>query len=280
MKKLIHFFKTRKADFWYRVIICICILIFAGSLTKLIMIFHEYNSAKSEYVDIEGEFTADTPVEEDVTGTAIATESSVVVEQPDEDGKTSKFVFTPLNVDFASLKKVNKDVVGWIQFETFSLSYPIVQDSGNNYYLTHTFKKQENKSGAIFIGPANKSNFQDTNTIIFGHNMKNGTMFGLLGRYKEKEYYKYNPYFRIYTPNGTQRYQIFSVYKAAVNGSAYTIWSNTGGEEYKKWITGLKKNSMYDTGVSVSETDTIVTLSTCITGEDSKRLVIQAKRIQ
>ncbi len=279
MKRLIHFLKTRKADFWYRMIICVCILVFAGSITKLIMIFHEYNSAKSEYDNLEDEFLADVAVE-DVTSGALATGESVEVVQTDENGKKTSFIFKPLSVDFASLKKTNKDVVGWIQFETFSLSYPIVQDSGNNYYLNHTFKKQKNSSGAIFIGPNNKSGFQDTNTVIYGHNMKNGTMFGLLGRYKEKVFYQYNQYFRIYTPNGTQRYQIFSVYRAAVNGSAYTIWGSAGGTEYGKWIKELKKNSMYDTGVSVSENDSIVTLSTCITGEDSKRLVVQAKRIQ
>lgn len=277
MKRLIHFFKTRKAAFWYRVIICVCVLVFAGSLTKLIMIFHEYNSATKEYENIEDDYILETS--DDVTGDAIVSGESIEV-PTDAEGKKSSFVFKPLNVDFDSLKKTNKDVVGWIQFETFNLSYPIVKDSGDNYYLTHTFKKQKNSSGAIFIGPANKS-LQDTNTIIFGHNMKNGSMFGLLGRYKNKSFFTNNQYFRIYTPGGgTQRYQIFSVYKAAVNGSAYTIWSRSGGSEYDKWIKELKKNSMYDTGVSVSENDTIVTLSTCVTGEDTKRLVVQAKRIQ
>ncbi len=272
MKRLIHFFKTRKAAFWYRVIICVCILIFAGSLTKLIMIFHEYNSASKEYQGIEDDYILGA---DDVTGDAVSGEG-VEVEETNKNG----FVFKPLNVDFESLKKTNKDVVGWIQFETFNLSYPIVKDSGDNYYLNHTFKKQKNKSGAIFIGPTNKT-LQDTNTIIFGHNMKDGSMFGLLGRYKNKSYFPDNQYFRIYTPDGgTQRYQIFSVYKAAVNGSAYTVWSYPGGSEYEKWIKELKKNSMYDTGVSVSGDDTIVTLSTCVTGEDTKRLVVQAKRIQ
>lgn len=278
MKRLIHFFKTRKAAFWYRVIICVCVLIFAGSLTKLIMIFHEYKSASDAYQDLEDEFVTEVS-EDDVTGDAIASGEGIEV-PTDADGKKSSFVFKPLNVDFDSLKKTNKDVVGWIQFETFNLSYPIVKDSGDNYYLTHTFKKQKNSSGAIFIGPSNKS-LQDTNTIIFGHNMKNGSMFGLLGRYKNKSFFTNNQYFRIYTPGGgTQRYQIFSAYKAAVNGSAYTVWSYAGGADYGKWIKELKKNSMYDTGVSVSENDTIVTLSTCVTGEDSKRFVVQAKRIQ
>lgn len=279
MKRLIHFFKTRKAVFWYRVIIFVCILVFAGSLTKLIMIFHEYNSAVSEYDDIADEFVVES---EDVTGEAIVSEDSIEVEETEaaDEKENTPFVFKPLNVDFDSLKKTNKDVIGWIQFETFNLSYPIVKDSGDNYYLKHTFKKQKNNSGSIFIGPVNNSNFRDTNTIVYGHNMKNGSMFGQLSRYKTKSYFQNNQYFRIYTPNGTQRYQIFSVSKVATNASAYTVWARTGGSEYANWIKEQKKNSMYDTGVSVSEYDTVVTLSTCVTGEDTKRLVVQAKRIQ
>ena len=277
MKRLIEFFKTQKAVFWYRVIIIVCIIIFAVAVTRLIMIFHEYDSAVSEYEDLEDEFTT-IMEDDDVTGAAI-TEESVVIEQTDEKGKKTTFTFKPLNVDFGSLKNTNPDVVGWIQFETFSLSYPIVKDSGDNYYLTHTFKKQKNSSGSIFIGPSNSSSFQDTNTIIYGHNMKNGSMFGLLGRYKDKSYFKNNQYFRIYTPSGTQRYQIFSVYRASVDGSTYLIWSRTGGTEYADWINEQKSSSMYDTGVSISENDTIVTLSTCVTGDKQKRLVVQAKRI-
>lgn len=279
MKKLIHFLKTRKANFWYRVIILVCILIFAGSLTKLIMIYHEYNSAVSEYEDIADEFVTEID-EDDITGAAIVSEAAVEVKQTDDNGKESVFVFKPLNVDFASLKKTNKDVIGWIQFETFSLSYPVVKDSGDNYYLKHTFKKQKNNAGSIYIGPANNGNFQDTNTILFGHNMKNGSMFGVLSRYTKKSYFQNNQYFRIYTPNGTQRYQIFSAYRVELTGSAYTIWSRTGGTEYANWIKEIKKKSLYDTGISVTENDTVVTLSTCVTGDDNKRFVIHAKRIQ
>lgn len=277
MKRIIVFFKTRKAVFWYRVIIIVCILIFAGSLTKLFMIFHEYNSAVTEYEDIADEFTIKN---EDVTGAGVSvTETSVKVVQTDENGKETVFVFQPLNVDFASLKAINEDVIGWIQFETFNLSYPIVKDPGDNYYLRRTIKKQNNSAGSLFISTFNNGDFQDTNTIIFGHNMRNGSMFGQLGRYKQESYFRNNQYFRIYTPNGMQRYQIFSVYKADVDGSAYSIWSWTGGKEYKEWIEELKSNSMYETGVGITENDIIVTLSTCVTGEDEKRLVLHAKLI-
>lgn len=276
MKRLLNFLKSRKPDFWYRIIICVCIIIFGASLTKLIFIFREYKAAQDEYANIEEEFTSDL-----VPGVT-ATGEGIVVEEVDENGnKTNKtFIFKPLNVDFASLKKTNKDVIGWIQFETFSLSYPILNDSsGGEYYLTHTFQKKENKSGAIFIVPPNSKDFSDSNTVIFGHNMKDGSMFGLLGRYKTKAYYEYNKYFRIYTPSGMKRYQIFSVYKAQVDGSAFSIMKEKN-DAYGEILKELKANSMYNTGVNVSKSDTIVTLCTCTSDDKNKRLVVHAKLIQ
>lgn len=268
-----HSHKKRKSDLWYRIILIVCFLVFAGSVTKLFMIFHEYRSAQNEYEDLEDDFAVEGEPTTIVSGAAIATPEAV-------EEKPYVFEFTPLEIDFDSLKKTNEDIVGWIQFETFKLSYPIVQDNGDNFYLTHTFKKQKNASGSIFIGPSNNADFLDTNTIIFGHNMKDGSMFGLLGRYKNKSYFQANQSFRIYTPAGTKRYAIFSVYRADVEGSAYTIYSAPGGEEYAKWLNELKSLSMYDTGVTVGENDRIVTLSTCVSGQKQKRLVIHAKQIE
>lgn len=278
MKRLLNFLKSRKPDFWYRIIIFVCIIIFGASLTKLIFIFREYKAAEDEYANIEEKFTSEM---ESMSGVS-ATGEGIVVEEVDENGKkTNKtFVFKPLSVDFASLKKTNKDVIGWIQFETFSLSYPILNDSsGGDYYLTHTFQKKENKSGAIFIVPPNSKDFSDANTVIFGHNMKDGSMFGLLGRYKGKAYYEYNKYFRIYTPSGTKRYQIFSVYKADVGGSAFSVFKEKS-DGYGEVLKELKSKSMYNTGVSVSKSDTIVTLCTCTSDDKNKRLVVHAKLIQ
>ncbi len=281
MKRLMNFLKSRKPDFWYRIIICVCIIIFGASLTKLIFIFREYKAAEDEYDDIAESFTSETDMDS-VTGVSVASGEGVVVQEVDENGKKTKktFVFKPLNVDFASLKKTNKDVIGWIQFETFSLSYPIVHDSSSgDYYLTHTFQKKQNKSGSIFIVPPNSKDFSDANTVIFGHNMKDGSMFGLLGRYKEKAFYEYNKYFRIYTPGGTKRYQIFSVYKADVGGSAFSAFKEKS-DGYGEVLKELKANSMYNTGVSVSKNDTIVTLCTCTSDNKNKRLVVHAKLVE
>ncbi len=280
MNKILKFFKSRKPDFWYRVIICICILVFGASLTKLIMIFQEYKAGEDEYQDIEEEFVTEAEVDT-VSGVAVSTGEGVEVETVDKNGEKKVFVFKPLNVDFAHLKAVNKDVIGWIQFESFELSYPIVKDTEAQYYLRRTFKKTKNSAGSIFVGPSNHSNFYDSNTIIFGHNMHNGSMFGQLKYYKNKSFFQGNQFFRIYTPNETQRYQIFSVFQTDVQGIVYSVYGDKNSKEYLEFLKQVKKSSMYDTGVSVAQGDSIVTLSTCLdaAGKSEKRLVVVAKRI-
>lgn len=111
--------------------------------------------------------------------------------------------------------------------------------------------------------------------------MHNGTMFGQLKYYRKKSFFEGNQYFRIYTPNETQRYQIFSAYETDVKGTVYNIYGSKNSKEYLNFLNQLKKNSLYDTGVSVSQSDSIVTLSTCAdaAGKSDKRFVVIAKRI-
>lgn len=281
-KGIMGFLKTRKADFWYRVLIGACMAVFIFAVVNLVMIFVEYNKAEETYDNIEEQYVTyeEVPYDEEVE----IDEEGEVIYEPDaqeEEKETSKkaYKFSKANVDFAKLQKKNKDVIGWIQFENFYLSYPIAHDPGNSYYLTHTIDKKENKSGSIYVPVQNNGNFADTNTIIFGHNMKNGTMFGLLGRYKEKAFFELNQTFYIYTPNSEKRYQIFSVYVGDEKGVSYTIFG-AKDDAYGKFLEELKKKSMYDTGVSVSKENSIVTLSTCVSEDKAKRLIIHAKQIK
>lgn len=279
-KGIIGFLKTRKADFWYRVLMGACMAVFVFAVVRLAMIFTEYGKAEKTYEDIESDY---------VTYEEVTAEEAEPGEETGENGEepedskeeTSKkgYVFKKANVDFKALQKKNKDVIGWIQFENFSLSYPVAHDSGDSYYLTHTIDKKSNKSGSIYVPASNKGDFNDTNTIIFGHNMKNGTMFGLLGRYKEKAFFELNQYFYIYTPSTEKKYQIFSVYVGDQNGVSYTIYG-AKNDDYAKFLETLKKKSMYETGVSVSRENNIVTLSTCVSDDKTKRLIIHAKQIK
>lgn len=111
-------------------------------------------------------------------------------------------------VDFESLKKVNEDIIGWIRVNALDISYPIAQSTNNDYYLHRTFERVDNFAGCIFMEYQNHSDFSDKNTIIYGHNMKNGSMFGTLRKFYEDEVYEKAPYFWIYTPDKIYRYDI------------------------------------------------------------------------
>ena len=105
-----------------------------------------------------------------------------------------------LQIDFAGLQAVNPDVIAWIDIPGLSVSYPVVQGEDNSYYLHHLFTGEYNSSGSIFADCHNQPDFTDQNTIIYGHNMKNGSMFGTLSHYQDQVLWEENPYFYLYVP--------------------------------------------------------------------------------
>lgn len=179
-------------------------------------------------------------------------------------------------VDIGSLRLLYEEAEGWILFPDTVISYPIVQGKDNAYYLNHMIDGTKNSAGTLFVEVSNQKGFADRNTIIYGHNMKNGSMFGQLKKYGKKEYYKEHPFFYLYTEEGVWKYDIFSVRVVDEASASYTI--NFGSDaEYQKYIDQAHRTSMYDTGVTVNVSDTIVTLSTC-TGKETNRLIVQAVR--
>lgn len=176
------------------------------------------------------------------------------------------------------LKEKNTDTVGWIAFDTIDISYPIMQGEDNAYYLKHTFGRKENKSGSIFMEVGNTPDFNDYHTILYGHNMKNGSMFGRLKQYREKSFFEENPCFSIYTEEERYRYEIFSVQVVKADSWVYTI-GYCPNKEYQAFLQKLVKNSWYGKKAALTVTDKVITLSTCAKADD-ERLVIHAKRSQ
>jgi len=246
----------------FLMVIAVCILIYAGY--QLTMIFMEYKEASDEYKEIE-DFTS----------------SETVTYNADYDlGDPFNPNFVPTQVDWQSLVSVNSEIYAWIEFENkdIGINYPIAKGVDNEYYLGHTVNGTENSSGSIYIDKDNDPYFHDTNTFIYGHNMKNGSMFGHLRYYKDAAYYGGNEYFWIYTPDSRCRYKIFSCYEPAVNSDAYRWWPEYC-DEYTQYLMTAKANSLYDTGVNVEGNDKIVTLSTCTSRGDDYRFIVQAKLI-
>lgn len=175
-------------------------------------------------------------------------------------------------VEFDKLKEINEDVIAWIAFDNLDISYPVLYSGDNGYYLRRTFNGTNNTAGSIFMEAANEPDFSDYHTILYGHNMKNGSMFGKLKNFKEQEFYEENQYFTIYTQEAAYRFHIFSVQTVPVDDKIYTVGFGPD-EEFKKFAIALQENSLYDTGVEVSGESKIVTLSTC-TYSDKLRFVV------
>ncbi len=186
------------------------------------------------------------------------------------------------DIDFESYWATNEEVIGYIEFETLSVvSYPVLYRAGSDYYLTHNITGASDVYGAIYVEGLIADGHSATNTIIYGHNMKNGTMFGSLRKYKEESYFReseYNAFFWYYTPTGKYRYQIFSVYNTPYDSDTFT-WFAEPGDEYSAWLDKMVSQSMYDTGVVPSYDDEVITLCTCTSVSHSYRLIIQGRLI-
>ena len=124
----------------------------------------------------------------------------------------------------------------------------------------------------------NKRNFGQRNSVVYGHNMKNGSMFGSLKKYRDKEVYQTSPYFWIYTPTRIYKYEIFSCAEVDKYSTNYQI-TFRDKEDFQEFIYRCEDQALYDTGVDVDYTDTIVTLSTC-TGNEATRFIVQGKRVR
>ena len=183
-----------------------------------------------------------------------------------------------MNVDFNELLKKNPDTVGWIKVEGTKVNYPVVQASDNNYYLSHAFNKTANQGGWIFADY--RVNFKDfgKNTIIYGHNMNNKTMFGSIPNMLYNGYLSNssNYYIKISTPTSNTVWKVFSVY--TIEPEVYYLKTNFRTEPYDKFLNTLRGRSVYDFGIDVTTDDKILTLSTC-DNTGTKRVAVHAKMI-
>lgn len=255
--------KRRTAgDIIRNLVLILAIGVFAFSAFQLGKIFLEYKEGTDEY----------NRVREYVTVADTETEDKEDAENKEPEAPKP----LPPQVDFNGLKAINPEVIGWIQIEGTSISYPIMKGKDNDYYLKHTFEGNYNAAGSIFIDYTNNSNFEDCNTIIYGHNMKNGSMFGLLRKYFKDRESVPGRYIWICTPDKNYRYEIFSSHVVDAAGEVYTLFS-APDQQFAAYLENMKSQSLVDFGTEVTEKDKIITLSTC-TGNDATRFVVQAKR--
>lgn len=197
-------------------------------------------------------------------------------EDSDESGD-SDFVIPP-QIDHAGLYALNKDYVGWLRIDACSIDLPVVQGKDNAEYLHTGFNHKYLYQGTLFIDWQNRSDFSDPNTIIYGHNMRNRSMFGNLRKYLDEDFAKENPSFWLCTKDYAYLYQIYSVAIITADSDAYTLFPDFE-EDYSDYINNHLDASLIDFQAAPTGDARTLTLSTCYGHSgNGKRLIVQAYR--
>ena len=175
-------------------------------------------------------------------------------------------------VDFAALREINPDIVAWIYIEGTKINYPVVQGEDNSYYLKHLFSGEWNGSSCIFLDFRNDASFADRHSIIYGHHMKNGTMFTDLDKYKKQEFFDEHPVALLITPDKKYKVEFFVGYVAAPQDDAWEIGFTEA--EFEVWLQNAADRSCFTSEIAPNASDRILTLSTCSYEFDDVRFVL------
>lgn len=239
------------------IIACLCVAAYSGY--QLFTELREYHVGDAEYQKI-AEYVK--------TGSGSA---SVPVAAAGNEKSTFDVTFPDVDID--ALKKENSDFVGWLLCEDTRINYPVVQAEDDDYYLHRTFEKTPNSAGCLFLECQNAPDFSDPNSIIYGHHMKNGSMFHDLEKYKDADFAKEHPYMLFITPDMKYVVQIFAGFVSDTYSDAWKI-SFQDGADKQAWLDDLVKNSCFSSGVTPTADDHILTMSTCSYEFDDARFVL------
>lgn len=250
------------------IVLCVvCVGVFCYSGYQLFSTLNAYKVAQRSYEELSNEYVS--------TEAPTATDSPVTENDDADDENKEK---SPITVDFEKLLATNSDVCGWIYSADTVINYPIAQGEDNNEYLHHLLDGTYNSSGTLFLDCECAPEFAGANTIIYGHNMKDGSMFNSLTSYKEQSYYDEHPVMYINTPTQDYKLEIFSAYICNYDSDTYTL-TFASESEYGDYLEKMKSQSDFTSDVEVTTNDRIVTLSTCTYEYDNARFVVQAKLV-
>lgn len=256
--------KRTAGDIVRYVVMAIALCIFCYSGYQLVSIYLEYKAGTDEYSALEDQFKVE--------------DAGILepVQQGTEEGDQEPTMKNP--IDFEGLKKINSDIIAWISVGAININYPVAQGEDNDYYLHHTFENQENIAGCIFVDYQCSKDFTDSNTIIYGHNMRNESMFGKLKKFKEEDVFNKDAFFWIYTPDRIYCYEIFGCQEVGSTSETYQHQFDDK-KKFQEYIDSIFTDSIFIRDIEVTSEDKIVTLSTC-TGNQATRFLVQGKLLK
>ena len=203
--------------------------------------------------------------------------------QMEEQIAEEKQILVEEDYEFEELiedNEINDDTIGWITIAGTSIDYPIVQAGDNCYYLTHDCNCNESKYGSIFMDYHNAADFSDNHTILYGHNMNNGSMFHDLNEYSSHVFFDEHTYIEVYSQDAYLKWKVFSTYSTEPDFN-YLQTTFDSPEEYSIFLNALLSHSEFsDEKVQVTAEDKILTLSTCSNDLENGRRVVHAKLVE
>ena len=247
-------------------VVSLCGLLALGSGFLMVRDLNQYSESTGAYEDIAShvELPEQTEAPEDDN-----TETEPAGEDPS--------VVLP-TVDFDALRETGPDIIGWLTLPDTAINYPVTQTDDNEYYLHHLYDGTYNKTGCLFADYENQEDFSDRNTIIYGHNMRDGSMFATLNEYDEQSYYDGHPQMYLVTPDGGYVVEIFTAFvaKPSESGSDTSPWRLSFKDDgaYTTWLSEMAGRSVIETDVTVTSSDKVLTLSTCTPGGASRFIVM------
>lgn len=256
-------------------LICVAALILSG--TALVRTLSEYRAGADSYARLRHAAAVRT-VSPNITARDRAPTFDACDTAAESAAAMESTAAPPPAIDFGALRAINGDVAAWLRCPGTNIDYPVVQGADNSRYLRRLITGEYNRSGTLFIDSRNRA-FADRNTVIYGHNMRDQSMFWTLLRYQKQAFYDGRPTMRISVPEGEYTVELFAGYIASPDDGA---WKREFADdaEFEVWLGLARSRSMFDSGVQVGAGDRVVTLSTCAYNFPGAKYVVLGKLVQ
>lgn len=248
---------------FYRVLLVILVAVFLFFGWQFWKLSREYQKSSESYSDLTQYVSMNgTAKEPDTSREPQGTSAAEAPLESTDAAQTTAPADDALwpEVDFAALAAINPDIVGWIYVEDTKINYPVVYRD-NEYYLNHLFDGTYNEGGCIFLDANSLPDFSGEHSILYGHHMRDGSMFAGIRKYRDQSYYDAHPMAMLITPEGNYRVEFFSGYVASTLESAWKM--SFSAEDYGAWLSEIASRSLFAAEVEPTTADRILTLSTC-----------------
>lgn len=278
--------KKREEKSLYRWVAGICILLFLLCIVWLIKYYIDLRNTRREIENMRSNYITESSVT--ISESEVSVSETVISENNINDVVSEDALLYPgaenydvpdVTVDFDALQMENEHIYAWIIVPGTVIDYPVLQHpEDNSFYLEHNVDGSTGYPGCIYTESFNSKEWDDPNTVLYGHNMRDGSMFANLHNFEDGEFFEENRFIYIYTPEQVLVYEIFAAYE--FSNVHLLVGIDTHNEEnFGRYLEGIYENegmnNHFDESILVTAEDKIITLATCIAGKPNKRFLVQ-----